>query len=138
MVTCDLWIARKFQFCKSIFSKFWIILELEIKILINFSTPKNPNITFLDRSRNTRKSRCSFSFKPPIMARTKIWSYSNNKKCWTKCFENFSLIRMQWILPAILGLKFFGLLLLISYHLEIEIYSNLYTVIWEKRNLSLI
>ena len=49
----------------SIFSKFWIILELETKIFINFSTPKNSNITFLDRSRNTQKSRCSFSFKPP-------------------------------------------------------------------------
>ena len=64
---CDLWIARKFQFSKSIFSKFWKILELEMKILINFSTPKNPNITFLDRSRNTQKSRCCFSWKPPIL-----------------------------------------------------------------------
>ena len=60
----DLWIARKFQFCKTIISKFWKILELEMKILINSSTPKNPNITFLDRSRKTQKSRCSFSFKP--------------------------------------------------------------------------
>ena len=59
-VTCDLCNSPKFQFSKSIFSKFWIILELETKILINFSTPKNPNITFLDRSRNTQKSRCSF------------------------------------------------------------------------------
>ena len=62
MVTCDLWNSRQFQFCKSIFSKCWKILELEMKILINFSTTKNPNLTFLDRSRNTQKSRCSFSF----------------------------------------------------------------------------
>ena len=65
MVTCVRHISRKFQFCKSIFSKFWIFLDLETKILINFSTPKNPYITFLDRSRNTQKSRCSFSFNPP-------------------------------------------------------------------------
>ena len=65
MVTCGRHIVRKFQFCKSIFSKFWIFLDLETKILINFSTPKNPNITFLDRSRNTQKSRYSFSFNPP-------------------------------------------------------------------------
>ena len=39
-----------------------------MKILINFSTPKNPNITFLDRSRNTQKSRCSFSFNTPHIA----------------------------------------------------------------------
>ena len=41
MVTCVRRIGRKFQFWKSIFSKFWIILELEMKILINFSTPRN-------------------------------------------------------------------------------------------------
>ena len=41
--------CRKFQFCKSIFSKFWIILGLETKILIHFPTPRNPNFTFLDR-----------------------------------------------------------------------------------------
>ena len=76
MVTCDLWIARKFQFSKAIFSKFWRILELEMKILINFSTRKNLNITFLDRSRNTKKSRCSFSFKPLY---TK-WAYLNETK----------------------------------------------------------
>ena len=67
-VTCDLCNSPKFQFSKSIFSKFWIILELETKILINFSTPKNPYITFLDRSRNTQKSRCSFSFNPPNLS----------------------------------------------------------------------
>ena len=48
--------SRKIQFCKSIYSKFWKILELETKILIYFSTPRNPNITFLDRSQNLQKS----------------------------------------------------------------------------------
>ena len=32
--------ARKFQFCKSIFSEFRIILKL--KTIENFATPKNP------------------------------------------------------------------------------------------------
>ena len=39
MITCDLGIARKFQFCKAIFSKFWKTLELEMKILVTFVTP---------------------------------------------------------------------------------------------------
>ena len=65
MVTCVRHIIRLFQFCKSISSKFRKILELEMKILINFSTPKNPNITFLDRPLKTQKSRCSFLFNPP-------------------------------------------------------------------------
>ena len=72
-VTCDLWIAPKFQFSKSIFSKFWIILELETKILIYFSTPRNPNMTFLDRSQNLQKSPCSFSFNPPIALIFQRW-----------------------------------------------------------------
>ena len=61
-------IIRKFQFCLWIFSKFWMFLELEMKILINFPTQKNPNITFS----NTRKTRCSFSFNPPFKIQQKI------------------------------------------------------------------
>ena len=80
MVTCVRHISRKFQFCKSIFSKFWIFLDLETKILINFSTPKNPYITFLDRSRNTQKSRCSFSFNPPFILLTYIILKESIKK----------------------------------------------------------
>ena len=72
MVTCVRHIRRKFQFFKSIFSKFRIFLELETKILINFSTPKNPNISFLDQSRNTQKSRCSFSLNPPNITRSLV------------------------------------------------------------------
>ena len=37
MITCDRCNSRKFQFCKSIFSKFWIFLELEMKIFKPFS-----------------------------------------------------------------------------------------------------
>ena len=44
MVTFDLGTAQKFQFCKSIFSKFWKILELEMKIFIYFD-PKKPKYT---------------------------------------------------------------------------------------------
>ena len=51
-----------------------------MKILINFSTPKNPNITFLDRSRNTQKSRCPFSFKPPIIQFVQIFNFINATK----------------------------------------------------------
>ena len=95
MVTCDLWIARKFQFCKSIFSKFWKIIELEMKILINFSTPKNSNITFLDRSRNTQKSRRSFSFKPPIRL------YSIDSSIRTRLFVYYFRKSFFWLKKCI-------------------------------------
>ena len=36
MITCDRCNSRKFQFCKSIVSKFWIFLELEMKIFKSF------------------------------------------------------------------------------------------------------
>ena len=39
-------VTRKFQFSKSNFSKYRIILEPEMKTIINFSIPKNPNITY--------------------------------------------------------------------------------------------
>ena len=43
-VTCARENSRKIQFCKSIYSKFWKILELETKILIYivFFDPKEP------------------------------------------------------------------------------------------------
>ena len=55
-VTCARENSRKTQFCKSIYSKFWKILEVETKILIYFSTP-----------RNLQKSPCSVSFNPPLL-----------------------------------------------------------------------
>ena len=70
-VTCARENTRKIQFCKSIYSKFWKILELETKILIYFSTPRNPNIILLDRSqsgipRTSKNHRVPFHLIPPI------------------------------------------------------------------------
>ena len=83
-VTCARENSRKIQFCKSMSSKFWKILELETKILIYFSTPRNPNGGAA--SPPNQKGAAS----PPIAASSPTFPillhYGFSSKLWMKRF----------------------------------------------------